>query len=56
LNETRRVRRITKRRAKLADGVIDTLIEVDERVARPQRALDLFARHEVTWALEQQGQ
>jgi hypothetical protein len=55
LNETRRVRSIAKRRAKLADGVIDTLLEVDERVAWPQGALDLFARNKVAGALQQQG-
>ncbi len=55
LNETRRVRSIAKRRAKLADGVIDALVEVDKGVARPQGALDLFARNKVAGALEQQG-
>jgi hypothetical protein len=41
LNESRGVGDITERRTQFPDDVIDALLEINERVAAPERTLDI---------------
>jgi hypothetical protein len=51
LNEEGPFRRFTQRVAQPLDGGIETVIEVNESVRRPQAIAKLFPRNQLSWML-----
>jgi hypothetical protein len=54
--KTRHVRRITEGLTETVDGLVQTVIEVNEGVARPQLLQQLVARHDLAGPLDQSRQ
>jgi len=56
LDESRRLGAVGERQPDLPDAVVQTLIEVDERVVGPDFLPDLFPRQELSGAARQEGE
>ena len=56
LHIARLVRRIPQRQAQLLDGSVDAVVELDNRVIRPQLLANLLPRHQLAGRFQQHFQ